>query len=263
MINHARTLLLNRSGASRPAQTYYLEEYVDPAFLPIKLPTYLSTVRDALVGGNSDNAYANFRLREIFRTIDSTEYRDYITALDPRVTYRRDRSVVQVGKSLTAAPITSGTTLELVFVGEITQGPLTQQLQYDWVVEQLTSTSVKITSAQLGQSADTTFSYTNGISSLIPLVGQNDLFFRFIQGGSSFDGSQWAVEGFTEPDEDFHSIMAPLSKLGDAALFLLFPNRDPYILFKNLFQNSIFFQDNLTGIALAYAYGANEVRLNV
>lgn len=230
--------------------------------MPLALPTYLSTVRDALIGNDPDNAYANFRLREIMRTIDSTEYRDYITALDPRVTYRRDRSVVQVGKSLTSVPITGGTTLELVFVGEIAQGPLAQQLQYDWVVEQLTSTSVKVTSVQLNMSATTTFSYTDGISSLIPLVGQNNLFFRFVQGGSSFDGSQWAIEGFTEPAEDFHSIMGPLSKLGDAALFLLFPNRDPYILFKNLFQNSIFFQDNLTGIALAYAYGANEVRLN-
>ncbi len=262
MINHARTLLLNRNGDNRPNPTYYLEEYVDPAYRALTLPGYLATVRNILIGANSDNAYANFRLREIMRTVDSTNYGNYITDLDPRVTYRRDRSVVQRGNSLTYTPITPGTTLALVFVGELSVSQSVQRLQYDWTVEQITPTVVRVTSVQSGQSQDITFSYDSGISSLIPLIGQSNLFFRFIEGGSSTNGSVWLLEGFAQPDEELPDLLVPLSQLGDAALYLLFPNRDPYTVFKNLWQQGIFWQDRLTGMALAYAYGANEVLMH-
>lgn len=196
------------------------------------------------------------------RTIDSTKYSSYITDLDPRVTYRRDRSVVELGQTLTATPITPGTSLAIVFVGAIGVGPLAQQLQYNWTVEQLTSTTVRVTSIQLQQSQDVIFDFDSGVSSLIPLVGQPNLSFRFVQGGSSYDGSIWNIEGFTKADEDFPSILTSLNQLGDAAIISLFPNEDPFILFKSLWQQSNFFQDKLTGITLAYVYGAEGVRIN-
>lgn len=263
MINQARTLLLNMPGAGRPVSTYYLEEYVDPQYVPIMLPSYLAQVRNALLGVNPDAAFANFRLWEIFRTIDSTDYAHFVTDLDPRVTYRRRRSVVDIGQTVSFVPTSLGNSTKLSFVGQLGKGVLTSRLQYDWQVTVATPTTLQITSIQLQRSELQTVSITDGLTNPVPLIGQANLFFIVpCVGTLPPDGTSWLVTAFAEPDTDLNAMIDPLSRLGDAALFQLFPNRDPYPLFKQLWNSPIFVQDRLTGMALAYAYHANEVRLN-
>lgn len=263
MINHARTLLLNRPGASRPLPTYYLEEYVDPQYVPLALPGYLVQARDALLGRNPDNAYANFRLWEIFRTIDSTDYAHYVTDLDPRVTYRRRRSVVDVSHTTSYVPITPANTTKLYFAGEPGSSLVSAQLQFDWQVQVVDALVVQITSIQLQRTELQTVTITDGLTSLIPLTGQPNLYMRVACIGSLPAGAGWQVTTFAEPDGDINNMIDPLSKLGDATLVQLFPNRDPYKLFGQLWGSPIFIQDRLTGMALAYAYHADEVRRNV
>lgn len=263
MINHARTLLLNRPGASRPLPTYYLEEYVDPAYQALALPSYLAGVRDALLGQNPDNAYANFRLWEIFRTIDSTEYAHYVTDFDPRVTYRRRRSVVAIGETTNYIPTTVGNLTKLSFAGKLGPSISTNRLQFDWQVQVVSPLVVQITSIQLQQSSLYTVTITGGQTDLIPLVGQLNLFFRVACVGTLPAGAGWQITAFAEPEGSINDMIDPLSRLGDAALIQLFPNRAPYTLFKQLWGSPLFIQDRLTGMALAYAYHADEVRLNV
>lgn len=95
MINHARTLLLNRSGAQRPGTAYFLEEYVPEDFAPVTLPGALSKAYNVLIGNRADNAFANYRVWSLMRMLHATELASYVTALDPRVTYIHDKDVTR------------------------------------------------------------------------------------------------------------------------------------------------------------------------
>jgi hypothetical protein len=86
MINHARTLLLNKN-RDRMHYSDYGYEYVPAAFRPVTLPSTLSTLRQLLFGTNPDNYFLNFRVNELLSYIHATELAEYVYRLDPRVTY--------------------------------------------------------------------------------------------------------------------------------------------------------------------------------
>ena len=119
MINQGRTLLLNRDGFNRPLPTYFLEEYVDPLFKALSIPAELQSVYEVLVGTLADNAYANFRMRQYMLILHSTEFAEYVTALDPRVTYLEDRTAVDTLFSSSAAALNNlATPIPVSFSGQ-------------------------------------------------------------------------------------------------------------------------------------------------
>ena len=86
MINHVRTLLLNRGRDGTP-RTSPGEEYVPPTFAPRALTTPLRTAFTTLYGGDPDRLMLNYRLRQLTALLHSTELEEYVLAKDPRVTY--------------------------------------------------------------------------------------------------------------------------------------------------------------------------------
>lgn len=86
MINHARTLLMNVSGASNQRQEIG-EEYIPANYAPLVLPSYLQSVRRILFGTAPDRYFLNFRVRELMAHLHQTELAEFVYALDPRVTY--------------------------------------------------------------------------------------------------------------------------------------------------------------------------------
>lgn len=88
MINHARTLLLNKTGKTRPAIGVDGEEYVSPQFFSLSLLDHLEAVHVALFGRNPDVSYENLVLCQCMTALHVTDQaRDFILGLDPRVTY--------------------------------------------------------------------------------------------------------------------------------------------------------------------------------
>ena len=85
MINHARTLLLNVSPNTYNASMLG-EEFI-PEFTPVALPSYLQIARNILFGATPDKVFMNFRAYELLSLLHSTELEEFVTALDPRVTY--------------------------------------------------------------------------------------------------------------------------------------------------------------------------------
>jgi len=85
MINHARTLLLNKSANTYQPGTLG-EEYVPP-YSALTLPSYLTLPRKILLGTDPDKVFLNFRMHELLNLIHQTELSEFVYALDPRITY--------------------------------------------------------------------------------------------------------------------------------------------------------------------------------
>jgi hypothetical protein len=91
MINHARNLLMNVLPDSSQRQ-YVGEELIAPGYRPVKLPSYLKTLRAALFGTEPDRVFLNTRVRELLHILHNTELAQYVYNLDPRVTYWPENS---------------------------------------------------------------------------------------------------------------------------------------------------------------------------
>lgn len=86
MINHFRTLLLNRSAPSYLSR--HGEEYIPEEFSRLEnLPSYIQGIRTVLFGPSSDWLFENYRVRQYMSVLHSTELEEFVTALDSRITY--------------------------------------------------------------------------------------------------------------------------------------------------------------------------------
>jgi hypothetical protein len=85
MINHARTLLLNRKS------TYFdgidSSEYIPPAFQPVVLSTGLKTIKNILIPSGLDKFGENYLAASIMKILHAPDIESYVNALDTRVTY--------------------------------------------------------------------------------------------------------------------------------------------------------------------------------
>jgi hypothetical protein len=88
VINHVRTLLLNRDGEGNSPGPG--EEYTPPAYREVELPPELQKVRDVLFGASPDRRMLLYRLRQFMALLHSTPLSPFVTMDDPRITYRLD-----------------------------------------------------------------------------------------------------------------------------------------------------------------------------
>ncbi|NDD52307.1 hypothetical protein EBZ39_00245 [bacterium] len=87
MINHARTLLLNKAAKTNHVTVDTGAEFVPNEFFPVNLTNELRLVRRVLFGSNPDARFINLRIRELMGYVHQTELAQYVYDLDPRVTY--------------------------------------------------------------------------------------------------------------------------------------------------------------------------------
>lgn len=85
MINHARTLLLNISGAD--TATAPGDEYIPPDFRPVDIDEATAAVRAVLFGPSPDRSLLNVRARQYMTLLHETELAPFAVAFDSRVTY--------------------------------------------------------------------------------------------------------------------------------------------------------------------------------
>ena len=85
MINHARTLLLNR-----PASYYtglLRNAYISPDFKPVTLTTFLAGVRDAILPPTGSRQQEIDASNIVMRILHSPDLEPYVLDLDKRITY--------------------------------------------------------------------------------------------------------------------------------------------------------------------------------
>lgn len=259
MVNHFRTMLLNVSGASAPGADYPGEQYVPPLFQAKRLPQPLAAARRLLVGTAPDRATLNWRLQEILSIIHGCGLEDYVTALDPRVTYWPFNTSLleKVLVGATALKRSGGDTQSLYFVGSNRAGASTDRIYFQWLLEVISDAQVRITSAFSTSSELVDYTVSGGLSSIIPLPG-SELRVRFGEGV----GAAWNISILVPPRLTLNNLLRDAdSGLDQASLDYLFPtdSAEPYKSFENLYLYHDQAPYRLAGLALAVGYRIHEL----
>jgi hypothetical protein len=255
VINHARTLLLNRDGDKRPSPDFFGEEVVPLDFRAIELPQFLINTRRALFGSNPDDAGMNYALWRYMRILHSTEYADWVTALDDRITYLHDRALFDETFGVSIAADDDA----LDFVGDPGLGGADGKLMTTWIID-WAHPAVTIANAQSGNQFTYYPTFADGISTLMPMTDYDDYQVRIRS--SLADLSAWTVSYLGRPtiSMDPVSRASQLLSLGDETYTSLFPAREPYILFKKLWERHPHFPYKMSGALLATIYRTEEIR---
>ena len=260
MINHARTLLLNRDGNKRPGSSFFLEEYVPTAYKPVKLTGALQSVRAILFGSNPDDAFMNYRLHQFMKILHSNEYVEYVTALDSRISYLPGRSVVDERWSATTAPMSAGgydSTLDLL--GDFKAAESECRLDYICEVSIPSTGVVDVVNKTTGAKLETTYTITEGLSNEIPLQGVPAASFK-LHGNPTVTAS-WLVNIRKEANADLANLPAKLQK-STVLWTTLFTGDEPYATFRKLWENHAYLDYRLSGVLLALIYRTEAIRTN-
>lgn len=264
MINEARTLLLNKAGAGRPAPSFYFEEYIPPDFVPVSFTPVTARLYDLLIGNLADDAFANARVWDILRAIHSTEFAKYITDLDPRVTYLHNRNELVTRNSLTVVGSNAAARGVVIYpIGEASASQSQPRSYFNWQVEAVTPSVVKVTDmAFQNNSTETVVGGSDELSDPIKLPNQKSLQIR-IGAYPLPNGALWQLTAFVPPAFGLVDVLASLDANRAQFEEALFGDLkvEPYYTFKQLFDKHAEVNYRLAGVVLAQIYRMEEERL--
>lgn len=107
--------------------------------------------------------------------------------------------------------------------------------------------------------APVAITFTDGLSQPVSLNG-SDL--SVLVPSSASAGSSWLLRYLARPSSDLSQIVARLDQLGEEALTPLFGSSpvEPFLTFKNLWQQGRTLPERLTGILLALIYQTQSLQ---
>lgn len=272
MVNHVRTLLLNRAaGGSAPG-----EEYVPRAFRPVALSGYLQAIHKACFGPQPDRAKLNYRLRQFMALIHDTELDQYARHLDRRLTYLPfDETIFYFPEhpTVTKRPASSP---ELTLLGTSPEEDSAGRLQYSWrleahdldevTYEESSASSVftvsgTITARQITPHTRTVsvpVNFERGLSEVVDLPG-SQLQVRIATQGLG-EGAGWDIHYVATPKQDLASLLNTLAVLGVQDELFGTAHEEPYKTFLNLWRYHEAPAQRLGAFLMAVAYRTEEHR---
>jgi hypothetical protein len=260
MINHARTLLLNSNGFSRPGAGYFMEEYVNPAYAALELTPLLSQVWQPVFQGATDEAYKNWVLNLLMTVLHSTEFEAYIYELDPRVTYlnRPSQTAFETASAVQAVNAEAATGR-----GNVIGIPQdrSSRIFWHWQLEIVSVAApfygVRATLFQPRQQLEQTIQFASGVSEPMSLPGQKEVYFQFKD--TMTLGAQWDAIIQTRPVVTLEKLQAAFEQVG--SLSALFGSTAPYQTFGDLWNKHEYLNYRMSGYLLALIYRMEELRL--
>jgi len=259
MINHFRTLLLNRDGSDQPGFSYPGEEFVPTAYNAKTLTSQLKTVHQLLFGVNPDRALINWRLRELMAILHHTFMVEAVLDLDPRVTYLPFHSVLF--DLVAASPVVEpqGGTTALLY--PLIAAETDEQIYYRWKITVLNATDVQVDVLSdpilIPPTIVSNYTVSGGISSIVPL-GSSPHSVRF----QPTVGASWILTVLQTPAQNlvdiYSSMKAGLLLDTREALFGV-QSVEPYLSFKNIWETALHPSWQLGGLVLALGYRINEL----
>lgn len=255
MPNMGRTLLLNVDGSARQSAGVFAE-YVPPYYQAIPMPSGLLTVRRALFGSNPDLDGLDLGVWRYMRILHSTEYEDWLTALDPRITYTGKETTLDVAYGETV----SRDSAAFQFVGAPGLGRAEGRLRGTWNIEQLALAIYRITDMLTQRSETYSVALSDGMTEFMVMPGHPTYKVRIQT--ALLTETQWTAEYLAQPGPEMDPInrAAQAANIGVEAYNELFPSRDPFKLFKQLWEQHSLFPYKMSGYLLALIYRTEEIR---
>lgn len=235
------------------------DEYLPTDYVTVKnLPTYLQNLRNLLFGSNPDRIFSNYRVRQYLAVLHATELVEFVTELDPRVTYDTDNT--DLWSDSVFSITTSANSIHVI--GELGSPDAAGRSLHEWDVRILTETTLEVirhTPPQ--QHLVQTYEFTDGLSNLLLLPGSAAKF-RIRESA----GTRWSVRGIARPQKDLGEILHELSSAGASHMNQLFgvgsptAELEPFKTFRNLWFQHPELSYRLGGLLLAVIYRTEELR---
>jgi hypothetical protein len=261
VINHARTLLLNKAGAQRPGTNYFLEEYVPGDYVPILLPGALPKSYGILVGNRADNAFANYRVWSLMRLVHATELAEYALALDPRITYLHEKDVTREYGTAFVAGNSISTGIAIYRVGTPVAERNGQRIYFRWLVTATGTDTVDILDLESPGELSTAVTGSDDLTDPITLPNQSGMKIRI----GAFPlpvGGVWEVTTLVAPTDDITTLITAFDTAGADVYVEVFGagTEEPYATCRAIWDKSAFAVHRLAAYALAHVYRVEAVR---
>lgn len=255
MINHARTLILNRNYATRPAMDSFGEEYIPEEYSKRQYPAGVKKLRELILGTDPEPVYENFMLAQIMKTLHSNDVtREYILGLDSRYTYDVESTTMYDYENVSIATPRLNPTVSINLIGESIANELKGIAKYQW--------TLKTTAANTAYLSD----LISGVMSTITLsiVGEKTTNYSLnsglkfsldLPGGLWVENQSWGIESIARPTKTIGAIVKLFeANVGVAKTLINSPES-----FRNMWLNSDNIVERLAGVLGAMVYKMENV----
>ena len=290
MLNHARTLLMNVSGDGYGG--WLGDEYIPPTYVPVVLPSYLEKLRVYFFGTNPDRVFLNYRVRQLLAVLHSTPLVEFVESLDSRISYDVNNQDLFADSNYGL-----NDTDNLFFTNRIGAPDVLGRSFHKWKIRRMSSVTIWV--EKLSPNREVTiqeYVITDGLSNILSLPG-SEAGFRFRDSELAISGMVLAtltpaqlalltpaellvlalaappttlvtdqrVEGYARPERDLGEIAANLKESGAPFALSLFgagtPTgaSEPFLTFRNLWNNHPELAYQLGGLLLAIVYRTEEL----
>ena len=268
MFNHARTLLLNATGSNNPGMDYLGEELIPVEYSSLPLSTPIQNIRNQLFGAEPDRAMLNYRSYQLLSMIEKTDLQEFVTDLDPRITYEFGQEhtfalhstwepkLSQISGTLDDVLTISGTPARPDYVGK---------LYYQFEVS-IFSPTASVFYLRVKRQTPPTKSETPPLTLTAGLSAPFDLYYTGYQAflNTLNPDASWRIEGYLRPQVDLPEIVSSLESVGDDTLAAVFgvQHVEPWDTFRNLWYDGTDLVYRLGAITLPLIYRTDELRKN-
>ncbi len=247
MINHVRTLLLNR-GREGHGLNEVGEEYIPADFIPRALNRPLSLIHSTLFGNSPDRMFMNYRMRQIMQLMHATPLAVDLLDDDPRITYLPFKDDLFEKAFKLSITQLAGPEIVLHIVGEHVSNMSLGLSKQTWDVT-------------VGNDATVTVSKRRGIPATetfdqhvpVPLIGSG--LQAFLQDAPA--GYKVQIESLARPGMDVSTVLSgTAAALGEYGLGDIFPMLapEPVATWQRIWEDHPASAMKFTAMLLAIAY---------
>lgn len=251
MVNHARTLLINR-GRDGSAPDFLGEEFIEPTFVRRQLPSHLVRLHRLLFGREPDRLFLNYRARQLMVILHCTELSEFVTRQDPRITYLPFLSTSLFDAAFQATAVQhEGAECQLYVTGEFVADEGRGLAQQSYRLQVLEGNVLQVTRQRPAtQLTEIAYSLAGGLSLPISLPGSG-LSVRF---NTPAVGTVWRINIAGKPAGDIGQLLAKIeTSLGDEGVLQVFPPpyTEPVATFKRVWDEHSSFLYRISALLLA------------
>jgi len=268
------------------------DEYIPPTYSPVVLPTHLEKLRVYFFGTNPDRVFLNYRVRQLLSVLHATPLVEFVEDLDSRISYDPNNSDLFADSNYGLRD-----TDNLFFTNEIGAPDVLGRSFYKWKLRRMGPETIWVEKlSPIREITIQEYTITNGLSNILSLPG-SEAGFRFrdselptttlvlatltpaqlaqltpaellamaLDSTPTTLATDQQVEAFARPERDLGEITANLRESGAPFALSLFgagtPTGavEPFLTFRNLWNNHPELAYQLGGLLLAMIYRTEEL----